>query len=280
MNAPALASGVVRLTGRDVATVLQNVATQRFDDLPADEPRLTLFCDFRGRLLHRTVALRMADDSVWLVREDAPGDSLAAYLDRNVFREDVKIEDLSTAWRVRSFPERIGAETRIERSGETIRMRIAGAPDYELTTGVPDAAADPGWEETRIRAGWARHGFEITNDFHPFEVNLGHAVHLDKGCFTGHEILMRLVTYRGVRRRLGRVEGAGATTAPCDLLREGKAIGRLTSAIAMGGGWSGLAVLRHETSEPGTALEIEGGGAARIAEVFELRLPIARPLNL
>src|SRR5207249_2404555 len=57
--------------------------------------RVTLFCDFRGRLLHRAVVAVSADGAVWLIRNDAPGADLAAAVDRMVFRDDVRIEDRS-----------------------------------------------------------------------------------------------------------------------------------------------------------------------------------------
>jgi len=279
-EASLLSPSVVRLTGRDVVTVLQNIATQRFDDLAMGEARLAVFCDFRGRLLHRVVAARV-DDAMWLVREDAPGATLAAYLDRNVFREDMKIEDLSAAWQVRSFPEMPGTEGRVERTGSSIRIEIARGPRYELAPLEHGAAINSvDWEARRIAAGWARHGHEITEDFHPFEVNLGHAVHLDKGCFTGHETLMRLVTYRSVRRRLVRLEGRGTPAAPADIKREGKVVGRLTSVAGTGGAWTGLTVIKHEASEVGTVLEIEGTQSTRVAESFTVRSPGARELKL
>src|SRR6266481_2677305 len=153
-------SGVVRLTGRDVTAVLQNISTQRFDDLGAGDARLALFCDFRGRLLYRVMAANL-DDGIWLIREDAAGAPLAEYLDRNVFREDVRIEDLSAAWQVRSHPEKTGVEARLERGAAGIRIEIPGVPRYELTptdrgAGGGESAAD--WNARRIAAGWARHG--------------------------------------------------------------------------------------------------------------------------
>src|SRR5689334_24827944 len=50
--------------------------------------------------------------------------------------------------------------------------------------------------DLRIRAARPRHGHEVTSSFTPFEVGLAHEVHLDKGCFTGQEALMRLITYQ------------------------------------------------------------------------------------
>ena len=53
---PAPAAGVVRLSGRDARGLLHNISTQQMLDLAPGQARLALFCDFRGRLLHRVVA--------------------------------------------------------------------------------------------------------------------------------------------------------------------------------------------------------------------------------
>src|SRR6185295_18283504 len=110
----------------------------------------------------------------------------------------------------------------------------------------------------RIAAGRAAHGHEIVDEFHPFEIGLAHEVHLDKGCYTGQEILLRLVTRQAVRRGLARVAGAGAPpSTPANLQLGGDTIGRLTSAVADGDGWVGLAVARLEAPAQGAGVTTE-----------------------
>src|SRR5258705_7292207 len=96
-------AAVIELHGADVLPLLHRVSTQKLDDLAAGEARLTLFCDFRGRLLHRVVVARTRD-AVWLVRDDAPGAALAAFLDRPGFRDDVRIADRSQEFSVVALP--------------------------------------------------------------------------------------------------------------------------------------------------------------------------------
>src|SRR5512134_2200493 len=88
-------STALRLTGADVLPLLHRVTSQALADLAPGEARATLFCDFRGRLLHRAVVAVAPDGAVWLFRSDAPGSELAAAVDRMVFRDDVRIEDRS-----------------------------------------------------------------------------------------------------------------------------------------------------------------------------------------
>ena len=151
----------------------------------------------------------------------------------------------------------------------------------EDATGSTNAPALPDAERfaseiDRIRAGSPRHAHEIAEDFTPFEIGRPHEVHLSKGCFTGQEALMRLVTYRSVRRRLALVAGPGAPPeAPADVTRDGARAGRLTSTVADGAGWLGLAVLTHEAADQPDGLECAGVAITRV-DAF----PLTRPLGL
>lgn len=212
----------LRLKGRDTLALLQRLSTNALLDLPAGAARATLFCDFRGRLLHRAHVVHARDGAVWLLRGDAAGADLAAFVDRFVFREDVAIEDREAdfAWTLEG-----------------------------VTWGEPLP------EHERIGRGLPRHGAEIAEAFNPYEVNLAHEVHLAKGCYTGQEALQRLVTYDSVRRRLVRFAGEGPAPAPQEVLASGaeagRAAGALTSAAPLpGGGWTALAALRHDAALP------------------------------
>jgi len=223
MRDPSPPRTALRLSGRDALALLHRVSTNALLDLPPGAVRATLFCDFRGRLLHRAHVVHAPDGGVWLLRGDADGASLAAYVDRFVFREDVRIED----------------------RGEAFDWTVDG-----VAWGGPLA------EHERIARGLPRHGAEIAEAFNPYEVNLAHEVHLAKGCYTGQEALQRLVTYDSVRRRLVRFAGDGPPpAAPQDVLGAtaagAPAAGVLTSAAARPeGGWVALAALRHDAAGP------------------------------
>lgn len=250
MDAPAdtAVRTALRLTGRDVLALLHRVSTNALLDLPAGAARATLFCDFRGRLLHRAHVLHAADGALWLLRGDADGAALAAFVDRFVFREDVRIED----------------------RGEQFAWTLDGV-----------AWGEPLAEHERIARGLPRHGAEIAEAFTPYEVNLADEVHLAKGCYTGQEALQRVVTYDSARRRLVRFAGAGAPPAPQLVFGPAPgdaatgASGALTSVAATPeGGWVALAVLRKDAAGP---LRLADGTAlAEPAEFVEKR-PLGRP---
>ncbi|MBI1799712.1 MAG: hypothetical protein HYR73_08495 [Candidatus Eisenbacteria bacterium] len=298
---------MLRVRGHDALSLLHNLSTQSLLDLAPGEARMTLFCDFRGRLLHRVAVAHTSDGTLWLVRPDAPGESLAAHVDHHVFREDVQIEDVSGAWHVsESFGEG-GAATGhvIEHDGEFqiaprtgYRIQIARIPASAVPRDPTAATRDDrdrsrtAGEPGRLRLGWPRDGFEIRDTFNPFEVNLGADVHLGKGCFTGQEALMRLVTYRSVRRRLALIEGAGETEASRELMNDrGERVGLLTSVAPRedagappgeppGHPWIALAVLALDFAKPGRVLRSGLDGRASVTRVFPFESPLGRTFQL
>lgn len=270
-------SGVVRLEGRDALAVLHNISSAMLSDLGTGEVRTTLFCDFRGRLLHRAAVALAPDGAVWLVRADAPGAELLAFVDKHVFREDVRLADADAEWRVREVVGASGlAAGRAEfADGRPARLQIADAFALVVEPGAGSGALLES-EAARIRAGRPRHGHEVSDAFTPFEVGLAHEVHLNKGCYPGQEALMRLITYGSVRRQLALVEGAGAGPADAALRVGDRDVGRLTSVNADGGGWLALAVMRREGCEPGAEVRLADGRAITSVRAFPEERPIGR----
>src|SRR5262245_1276227 len=166
VSASSASSGTtaLRLRGADALSLVHCISTQALLDLTPGSARATLFCDFRGRLLHRALVYVAQDGAVWLFRDDAPGSSLASFLDRHVFREDVAIEDRSADLVV----------SRMERSrdsseeGGVLRRVASGDDSFEI-----GAARRPLDDRACILAGRPAHGHEIVEDYNPFEVGLG-----------------------------------------------------------------------------------------------------------
>jgi tRNA-modifying protein YgfZ len=278
-------ASVLRLEGQDVLSLLHNISTRSLLDLAQREARATLFCDFRGRLLHRAAVARTREGGVWLVQPDAPGHDLAAHLDRHVFREDVRIADESTAWEVtQRYDDAIPARSFVEHEAGS-NFAIGNSCVIEMR---PRSESEPRpslSQIERVRLGWPRHGHEIRDEFNAFEVNLGGDVNLDKGCFTGQEALMRLVTYRSVRRRLVALAGAGEPAASADVRdAAGEKIGRLTSVAresgVAGDAWLGLAVVRVESAIEGSGVQIDAATAVTVTRVFPFASPAGRPFQL
>ena len=99
-----------------------------------------------------------------------------------------------------------------------------------------DAGAVPiglrDWETLRVVQGRPG-GCEMDRASNPFEVDLFHAVSLDKGCFLGQESISRVYTRDAVRKRLWGIElslSSPSISADAEVSREGSNVGSVTSA--------------------------------------------------
>ncbi len=263
------ASTALRLTGRDVLALLHRTTSNALADLTPGMARGTLFCDFRGRLLHRATVAVSGDGAVWLLRPDAAGDELVAAVDRMVFRDDVHIEDRSLEFTVRLAAAGTD-ETGVLSEQQGVPVVVATGGGILLALDGREALS----EGERIARLLPRHGHEIAEAFNPFEVGLALEVHLAKGCFTGQEALQRLITYDSVRRRPALVRlTATAEALPADVLANGERVGVLTSLCER----EGIAVLRREVLDDPAALTLTDGTGLEVLDAPRLARPLGRP---
>jgi folate-binding protein YgfZ len=261
-------STALRLTGRDSLSLLHRITSNALDRLTPGAARATLFCDFRGRLQHRAVAAMTRDGALWLLRPDAPGAPLASLLDKAIFRDDVQVEDRSDAVGV-TLVRGMAGERDVLEEADGMPLAVATGDGTRLVTG----GGAPLTERERITLLHPRHGHEIAEAFNPYEVGLGHEVHLSKGCFTGQEALQRLITYDSVRRRPVHVRLPFPTEdVPQDVLVHGESAGVLTSAVD----GEGLAILKLEAVAEGATLSLENGGALEVVAAPEPPRPQGR----
>jgi aminomethyltransferase len=135
---------------------------------------------------------------------------------------------------------------------------IPNAEYGEPAVEVLDAVLEPTLDEEelelrRIRAGTPRWGREIDDRVLPAEAGLTkRAVSFTKGCYPGQEPIARL-HYRGHANRGLRVVRLPVTELPpydSELLYEGRAVGRVTSAVRdPNGGVIALGYVRVEVPE-------------------------------
>jgi folate-binding protein YgfZ len=262
-------STALRLTGRDVLALLHRTTSNALADLTPGMARATLFCDYRGRLLHRTLVAVALDGAVWLLRPDASGEELAVAVDGMVFRDDVHIEDRSGEFSV-LLADTLSDDTGVLAEWEGVPVAVATGDGTLLALDSRDALS----EHERIARLLPRHGHEIIEAYNPFEVGLGHEVHLAKGCFTGQEALQRLITYDSVRRRPVLVRLAvEVESVPADLLANGERVGVLTSVSER----DGFAVVRKEALANDAELSLADGTTVEVIATPELSRPLGRP---
>lgn len=183
----------------------------------------------------------------------AAGDATAGELARAATGEDV------------SFPEEAVVPVA---GGFRVRTLLTGEPGWDVfvrrerresvVAALLEAGGRPGdpaaLEALRIAAGRPRWGRELTEDVIPLEADLlDRAISQGKGCYTGQEVIVRILHRGHVNRHLRRLEFAGPLPEPgAKLFEEGneKARGVVTSAVENEAGVLGLGYVRREVEPP------------------------------
>ncbi len=203
---------IVKITGEDRLRWLNDLSTQKLDDLPPGRPAQTLILSPHGHVEHH---LSLTDDgsATWIHVEPGAARPLLDFLDSMRFLLRVAPGDVSGEYAVltlggqRPTPDlelepaatlgfEFGTDLIIERyrlAEGTAALRDAG---YRLA-GV--------WahEALRIGAGRARLATEADHRAIPHELGwIDTAVHLGKGCYRGQETVARVHNLGHPPRRL------------------------------------------------------------------------------
>jgi folate-binding protein YgfZ len=200
----------------------------------------------KARLIAPLTVLRRSADDFLLLTEPSLGETVAKELTRFRFAAKCVIapeEHTSTV--VLGAPPPDGS----------IPTTDYGVPAYELLDAEASGGELIGAEELdrlRILARTPVWGRELDDRVLPAEAGLDErAVSFTKGCYPGQEPVARL-HYRGHPNRGLRVlqlEGSELPHYDAELTLDGKAVGRITSAVADAGGVLALAFVRREVPE-------------------------------
>ncbi|HKB15221.1 MAG TPA: hypothetical protein VKF62_04110, partial [Planctomycetota bacterium] len=258
--------GLVRVGGTEAVSFLQRLLSCDLRDLAPGASAPGCLLSPNGRALAVVLALRTEEEV--LLEVEAPfAPPLAQALERYRFAEAVEIADRSAtvSWLVLLGPRAPDALRAIgiaeppaggthastaRGDGRVLRADRLGAPDFRLLVPREQAvpllerllaavpAAKPigtvALEHLRIRAGDPRPGLDLDDSVYPEEAGLEAALSTSKGCYPGQEVVAKIRTYGGAKRRLVVVGfEAGNTPRRGDLLeKEGAEVGRLTSVSA------------------------------------------------
>jgi folate-binding protein YgfZ len=214
----------------------------------------------KARVVATLSVLRRSEDDFLLVTEPDLAETVRDHLIRSRFaaRVDIEVEEHT------SYVVLGGAAP----EGLAVRTDDYGEAGWEVLDADSDPAAgtlsEAELETLRIRAATPRFGREIDDRVLPAEAGLvERAVSLTKGCYPGQEPIARL-HYRGHANRSLRVLSIASTDVPeadAELRFEGKAVGRVTSAVPENGAVLALAYVRVEV--PADAVLEVGGAEAR-----------------
>jgi folate-binding protein YgfZ len=231
----------VRVAGVDAEDFLQRMVSNDVTQAPCEALLLTP----KARVIAPLVVVRRGDEDFLLLTEPGLGEIVRATLTRARFAAKVEIEPEAHRSMV-VFGEAAG-----------IPNNEYGEPAVEILDDSiePTLGADE-LERMRVQAGIAAWGKEIDDRVLPAEAGLTErAVSFTKGCYPGQEPIARLKHRGKVNRRL-RVLDVEDVMEGAEITYEGKAVGRVTTAVA----GKALAYVRAEVPED-AELDVAGRSA-------------------
>jgi tRNA-modifying protein YgfZ len=230
----------LRVSGPDAADYLQRMVSNDVEGLRAGEACPALLLTAKARVIAPVVVLRRGEDDFLVLTEPELGEVVRALLTRMRLRAQCQIE-----------PEE-HSSVLVFGCDDGFLTDFAGARELLDAELEPTLDADE-LERRRIEAGVPRWGREIDDRILPAEAGLD-ATHVSfgKGCYPGQEPVARL-HYRGHPNRTLRVlELTEVPEYDAELVHEGKAVGRVTSAARRADG-SVVALAYVRTEVPADA---------------------------
>ena len=227
---------VSRLYGRDPVRMIQGLVTNDVANAPADSPVYAAFLTPKGKMIADARVIRRANNEVWIEADVAALENIEQHLRKSVPPLFAKAERLADVRIVgvygpHSSDVRIASELQLPTSytGESgVDFIIRGEttlPDLPRLTLAE-------LEVLRIEAGTPKWGAELTEEVIPLEAGLRRsAISETKGCYTGQEVIIRILHRGHVNRHLrGLLLSADfVDTGGGEISRDGKIVGRVTS---------------------------------------------------
>ena len=291
--------GRILFTGPDHLDFLHRMSTNGIVRSSVGDGLQTVFCDSRGRIIQVAFLSRTAGEESTVFVEDAP--ALLAWLERYHFSERMEQVDISASTGqleligpgcAAAFQSALGAN-RGKSVGAGLRLagrllaastEVFGQPALRLwgpreevdrcrpqllAAGVAELDTHA-WEVLRVEWGQPAAGRELTLDHNPWEAGLGDAVHMDKGCYIGQEVVARLDAYQKVKQHLVGLRLAAEIRSGAQVEAGGRAVGVVTSTAESARlGPLALAYVRTAYCRPGTTLSVEGSEAEVSALPFD-----------
>ena len=299
----AQASFRLYMRGTDHLDFLHRMTSNDFHNLQLGHGCEAVFIEQRARILDLATCYRGPDTTVLILSPDSRA-TIPAWLDRFIFAEALELADrtdetamfeLIGPHAVRLVAHLLDADLAKFQDHQLLDPQVVDGLWLARTAGPglrafgPPAAVEPlwqrltaagahpigaaTWEILRVEQGLPLLGRELAQDYNPWEAGLDRAIHLDKGCYIGQEVIARLDTYDKVKQHLVGLRLSDAELpATGQPLRDGaREVGRITSAVHSPSlGPIALAYVRRSACAEGTALDVDGAQATVVSLPFLL----------
>lgn len=290
--------GWIAVTGDDRVRWLNGMVTNSVQALTPGEGAYTFLLNAQGRI-QGDCTVWCETDRLLLETDRAQVEPLIALLDRFIIMDDVELEDLSedrhgllvagpgaaealVSVGISARPSRLLKRSEQQWDFACIHVSTAYSPvvpRFEIwmnTTGAMHAdldefetriprVSDASVELLRVLEGTPKFGVDIRDKDLPQETAQTRALHFNKGCYLGQEIVERIRSRGQVHRTFAQFAVTGERPAPgTEVLAEGKPVGVLTTVATepMDGERLALGYVRREAVERGLVLTYAGGEIA------------------
>jgi folate-binding protein YgfZ len=279
---------IIRMFGRDPLKMVQGLATNDIAGTPENEAVYTAFLTAKGKMIGDARVLRRPDGDIWIEADRDAAENIAANLKKFVPPLFARFESLESHEVIGLYGARAveiahglpahAVLTNAFRADALDLVFTAEIADHAESDAVESGAERIDFEQLevmRVEAGEPKWGAELTEDVIPLEAGLRNvAISETKGCYTGQEIIIRILHRGHVNRHLRGIL-TGSTEVPAigaELLRadDGRPVGRITSTCRSTrlGQAIALAYVRREI-EPKTALKLDGRDAIVVELPFK-----------
>ena len=299
----AKASFRLYMRGADHLDFLHRMTSNDFRTLQIGHGLEAVFIEHRARILDFATCYRGPDATALILSPDSRT-AIPAWLDRFIFAEALEWADrtdetamfeLIGPHAARLVARTLDTDLTAFEDHQLLNPQVADGLWLARTAGPglrafgPPAAVEAlwqrlaaagarpigaaTWEIWRVEQGLPRLGRELTQRYNPWEAGLGRAIHLDKGCYIGQEVIARLDTYDKVKQHLvGLRLSLAAAELPATgqpLCADGREVGHITSAAhSPRFGPIALAYVRRRACAEGTVLDAGGAQATVVSLPF------------
>ncbi|MDQ6700821.1 MAG: hypothetical protein M3Z36_11640 [Acidobacteriota bacterium] len=275
------AHGRIRATGEDRARLVHALCTNHIQQLQRGQGAYAFFLTAQGRIIADAHILCFSD-SLLLDLEPETRELMLKHLDHYIIADDVTVDDETKQTfcfgvegaAAQQFLGRLEApipgarESHVAWENLTVAaISATGAGGYRIYGPVGrkgelweqfllSGAKEGNLHALRVEHFQPRYGEDITEKTLAQETALPHALHFQKGCYLGQEIVERIRSRTHVNRMLSGLhfEADPAPDPGTPVLKGDATIGKITSAE----GQNAIAMLRVEHLKPGTELLAAG----------------------
>lgn len=269
---------VLRVTGPDRESFLQGMLTNDVKGLAVGASCYAALLTPKGAMVGDVRVLKRAPDML-LDTGAGFGEKVKAFLNQYLISEDAEIHDAPalkwvSLWgpqaerEVSALPSEwvLARVPSLFAQGIDVLVASENVPRVpQMLGGVPQLSAATS-EVIRVENGVPKYGVDMVETTIPLEANLERAIHYNKGCYIGQEVIAR-ATYRGhMNRKLsGLLLGNALPSAGAELKRADKKVGWVTSVVhsVKHGQNLALGYVHRDSLAPGTELSLPDGATAK-----------------